>query len=114
MSEEYRKKSTFWRNWGAVFILCAFFLASWAGQFVNQLTVQQQDSMEHGQQFKMEDFWPKFWATTLENWQSEWLQLATQALLISGFAAVFFRKQDEEHYHTQRMIDELRQELKQK
>lgn len=114
MSDEYRKKGTFWRNWGAVFILFGFFLASWAGQLVNQITVQRQESSEHQQVFTMEEFWPKFWATTLENWQSEWLQLATQALLISGFAAIFFRKQDEEHYHTQRMIDELRKEIRAK
>lgn len=112
MEQEYRKKNTFWRNWGAVFILIVFFLASWAGQFATQLTVEKQQSEQHGQVFQMEEFWPQFWSSTFENWQSEWLQLATQALLISGFAAILFRKQDEEHYKTQLMIEKLRKEIK--
>jgi len=110
--EEYKRKSTFWRNWGAVFILIAFFMASWGGQFVNQMVVQQKESEQHGRAFSMEEFWPQFWASTFENWQSEWLQLATQALLISGFSAIIFRKQDEEHYKTQAMIEQLRKEIK--
>ena len=62
----------------------------------------------------MDDFWPQFWLSTFENWQSEWLQLTTQALLISAFASVLFRKQDEEHYKTQIMIEQLRKEMKKK
>ena len=62
----------------------------------------------------MDDFWPQFWSSTFENWQSEWLQLTTQALLISAFASVLFRKQDEEHYKTQIMIEQLRKEMKKK
>jgi len=114
MEREYKKKDTFLRNWGAVIILAIFFFASWAGQFANQIIVQQNDSKEHGQVFMMEEFWPQFWASTFENWQSEWLQLTTQALLISGFAAVLFRKQDEEHYKTQLMIEQLRKDMKKK
>jgi hypothetical protein len=112
MSDEYKKKSNFWKDWGAVIILAVFFLGSWGGQFITQLQVQQNEALQHSQQFTMEEFWPQFWASTFENWQSEWLQLTTQALLISGFAAYIFRKQDEEHFKTQRMIDELRQEIK--
>jgi hypothetical protein len=114
MEQEYRKKNTFLRNWGAVIILAAFFVASWTGQFVNQIVVQQNEAEEHNQAFSMEEFWPQFWSSTFENWQSEWLQLATQALLISGFAAAIFRKQDEEHYKTQLMIEKLRKEIKKK
>lgn len=94
-----------------MFILVAFFLTSWAGQFVTQLHVVQQEAEDHNQSFSMDEYWPQFWASTFENWQSEWLQLATQALLISGFAAVLFRKQDEEHYKTHLLIENLRKEL---
>jgi len=112
LKKEYKKKNTFFRNWGAVLILAAFFLGSWGGQFVNQLQVEKSHAEQHGQAFNMQDFWPQFWSSTFENWQSEWLQLATQALLISGFAAVLFRKQDEEHFKTQMMIEELQKEIK--
>jgi hypothetical protein len=111
LEKERKKNDTFFKRWGAVFILLTFFLISWAGQFATQLATEKQQSEQHGQAFQMEEFWPQFWASTFENWQSEWLQLFTQALLISGFASYVFRKQDEEHYRTQTMIDELRQEL---
>jgi type II secretory pathway component PulL len=51
LKQEYRRKNSFWRNWGAVIILVGFFLASWAGQFVNQLITEKQDAQQHGQQF---------------------------------------------------------------
>lgn len=60
----------------------------------------------------MSDFWPQFMSSTFENWQSEWLQLTAQAILISGFSAAIFRKQDDEHFKTQIMIEELRDEVK--
>lgn len=44
LREEYRRKNTFWRNWGAVIILAVFFVTSWGGQFVNQLTVEKTTS----------------------------------------------------------------------
>lgn len=111
MQQEYKRKDTFWRNWGAAFILLAFFIASWAGQFATQLQVEKQQSQQHNQVFQMQEFWPQFWASTFENWQSEWLQLMTQAVLISGFASYIFRKQDEDHYKTHLMIEELRKDL---
>jgi hypothetical protein len=114
LQTEYQRKNTFLRNWGAVLILILFFIGSWTGQFVNQLNVVKQEAEQHQQEFKMEEFWPQFWSSTFENWQSEWLQLSTQALLISGFASYIFRKQDEEHFKTQLMIEELRSEIKKK
>lgn len=112
LKREYQRKNTFARNWIAVIILIVFFFASWAGQFVNQLQAEKQQSAQHGQEFKIEDFWPQFWSSTFENWQSEWLQLATQAVLIAGLSSYFFRKGDEEHYKTQLMIEDLQKQLK--
>lgn len=65
------------RRWGAVYLLLAVFLASWAGQFVFM-------ALEG-------DGWVAFWSATLENWQSEFLQLAFQALVVVGAAGVMFR-----------------------
>lgn len=113
LAKEYKKKNTFIKRWAAVFILAVFFVASWAGQFVTQLESEKLISQQHGQVFQMEEFWPEFWSSTLENWQSEWLQLLTQALVISGFSSYIFRKQDEEHYKTQLMIEQLKKEIHQ-
>lgn len=112
LAKEYKKSNTFLKRWGAVFILLAFFIGSWGGQFISQLQVVRQESEQHGQEFQMDEFWPEFWAATFENWQSEWLQLFTQALLISGLSAYVFRKQDEEHFKTQMMIEDLQKQIK--
>jgi len=110
--EEYERKDTFLRRWAAVIILFIFFFLSWGGQFVSQLEQVKQQSEQHGQQFQMSEFWPEFWSATFENWQSEWLQLAMQAILIAALADYIFRKGNQDHYQTQLMIEELREELK--
>ena len=112
LKQEYRRMDTFWRRWAAAFILAAFFIFSWGGQYVTQLEVARQESEQHGQQFQMSEFWPEFWSATFENWQSEWLQLFTQAILIAALADYLFRKGNRDHYRTQLMIEELREELK--
>ncbi len=114
LRNEYRRKDTFMKKWGALFILLAFFIFSWGGQFITQMQVVKQEAEQHQQEFVMSEYWPQFWASTFENWQSEWLQLATQALLISGLATYIFRTEQEEIYKTQLMIEELREELTKK
>ena len=39
----------------------------------------------------MSEFWPKFFQATFENWQSEWLQLAFQAVVLLGLKHVLFK-----------------------
>jgi hypothetical protein len=63
------------------------FLGSWAGQLAAQVAVVSNDAAEHGQQFAWADFWPHFLASTLENWQSEFLQLIWQ---VAGLAFLYF------------------------
>lgn len=112
LRDEYRRKDTFLRRWAAVIILIILFFASWGGQFATQLAAEKQSAEQHGTEFQMSEFWPEFWSATFENWQSEWLQLTFQALLVVGFAQLIFRKGEEEHYKTQLMIEELRQDMK--
>jgi hypothetical protein len=114
LQQEYRKKNTFWRRWAAVIILFAFFFLSWGGQFLSQMSAFKNEAQEHGQEFQMSEFMPEFWTSTFENWQSEWLQLATQGIMIAGFADYIFRKGNEDQYKTHLMIDELRRELQKK
>lgn len=113
LEREFQQKDTFLRRWAAVLLLVLFFFTSWGGQFATQLEVAKQQAQDHNQEFKMDDYWPEFWSSTFENWQSEWLQLTVQALLIAAFADVLFRKGNQDHYKTQAMIEELREEVKQ-
>jgi low affinity Fe/Cu permease len=94
-------------RWGAVWILVVLFIASWAGQFFAQLVEFTNEQAEHGQLFEWAEFWPAFLSSTLENWQSEYLQLACQALLISAFSHVVFRKGNEDADRLEAKVDEL-------
>lgn len=113
LQAEYKRKDTFWHKWTAVIILIVFFIFSWGGQFVTQLSAAKNESAQHNQEFQMSEFWPEFWSATFENWQSEWLQLIMQALFITALADYIFRKGNQDHYKTQLMIDELKQEIRQ-
>lgn len=63
----------------------ALFLISWLGQFVFQLAEVRADAADQGQVFEWADFWVKYLAATLENWQSEALQLCWQAAGLALF-----------------------------
>ncbi|WP_156043790.1 DUF6766 family protein [Cellulomonas sp. URHE0023] len=65
----------------------ALFLFSWLGQFVFQLIEARNDAAEHGTTFEWAQYWPQFLSSTLENWQSEFLQLVWQA---AGLAIFYF------------------------
>lgn len=74
------------------YIVLALFLLSWGGQFFAEAAVYMNDVREHGrsigsvwESMGQADFWEEFAQSTLENWQSEWLQIATFVLATSIF-----------------------------
>ena len=56
---------------------CSVFLVTWVGQLVFEWLEFANEAADHGQsaEFWSEAFWVTFWQSTLENWQSEFLQL---------------------------------------
>lgn len=77
--------------WGALYILFVLFVGSLIGQFVYQVLLGGEDMN-------------KFLSAVFENWQSEWIQLFLQALLIQGLGHVLYRKETEDQ---ERMEDKL-------
>lgn len=73
---------------GLAYFILALFLISWVGQLFAEAAVWLDDAHDHGligpesvwDAFRNADFWEQFWQSTLENWQSEWLQVATFVL----------------------------------
>ena len=63
-----------------------FFVFSWLGQFVFQAAETARDARSHGEAFEWSDVWVRFFASTFENWQSEFLQLMWQA---AGLALLY-------------------------
>jgi hypothetical protein len=64
--------------------LLAFFVVSWIGQLYFQYQHELDEALQHGgEQFSVfsAQFTNSFWASTLENWQSEFLQLLSFVVL---------------------------------
>jgi hypothetical protein len=68
---------------GLAVVLAALFLASWIAQFIVEIVVVRNEAESHAESFSWGEFWPHFWQSTLENWQSEFLQLLTFVVLTS-------------------------------
>jgi uncharacterized protein DUF6766 len=64
-----------WRNFGLSLTFVILFLISWAGQGVAEWVSFAHEQAAHGQVTHFSDFWVEFGQSTLENWQSEFLQL---------------------------------------
>jgi hypothetical protein len=98
------------QHWGAAYLLFALFCGSWLGQFVAQTIASADEARSHGQEFSWSDFWPQFFSTTFENWQSEWLQLFVQAAVLLGMKHLIFKADaaDLERLHAK--VDRLLEE----
>lgn len=95
------------RSLGIFFV--ALFLTAWAAQLFFEWRVYVGEELEHGSRpvFWSTAFWETFWQSTLENWQSEFLQLATFTI---GAAYLVFKGSSESPDSAERMeakLDEL-------
>ena len=68
------------KAYGFATVTGLFFLLAWTGQFFAQMITERNDAQQHGQSFQWADYMPQFLSSTLENWQSEFLQLVWQAV----------------------------------
>ena len=99
------------KRWGAAYLLLALFLASWAAQYIAMLVEVGNDARQHGQPFEMSDFLPQFWSATFENWQSEWLQLLVQAVVLLGMKHVLFKADAADTEQMQLDLTEIKEHL---
>jgi hypothetical protein len=82
-----QNKPRFPKAYGFGLITLGLFVLSWGGQFISQVMVERDEARQHGGAFHWSEFWPQFFASTFENWQSEFLQLVWQAM---GLALLLF------------------------
>lgn len=75
IQNEKKTSMRLWKNFGLSLGFCALFLLSWVGQGAAQWQRFTDEQREHGQKPKVGDFVADFTTSTLENWQSEFLQL---------------------------------------
>ncbi|MFC0625565.1 DUF6766 family protein [Kribbella deserti] len=105
------KPDSHMRRWGAVYLLAILFMGSWLGQFFTQLSEFRSDQEQHGQSFVWADYLMNFFASTFENWQSEWLQLVFQALLLLGAKHILFRVDAEDMERLEAKVDKISKQL---
>lgn len=99
------------RRWGAVYILVVLFAGSWVGQLIAQTYEFAAEQAQHGGEFSWQDFWPPFFSATFENWQSEWLQLVFQAILLLGAKHWLFQVDAEDIERIEAKIDALHDKM---
>ena len=99
------------RRWGAVYVLVVLFAGSWLGQFFTQLSEFTSEQQTHGEQFVWSDFMATFFASTFENWQSEWLQLVFQAILLLGAKHLIFKVDAQDLERIELKIDKIQDRL---
>ena len=86
--DERDENRSLWREFGLSFILLALFLSTWVGQGVAQWQRFTDEERAHGEEPEVGDFVSEFSQSTLENWQSEFLQLFSFVTL----AALYIHK----------------------
>jgi hypothetical protein len=77
-----------WREFGLSLVLMLLFFSSWVGHGIAQWQRYTDEQRAHNEDVSIGDFASDFGASTLENWQSEFLQLFAFVTL----AALFVHK----------------------
>jgi hypothetical protein len=88
IQNEHTRGRSVWREFGLGLGLMVLFLGTWIGHGVSQWQTYTDEQREHGQPTELGDFVAGFAQSTLENWQSEFLQLFSFVVL----AALYVHK----------------------
>src|SRR5687768_396431 len=72
---EKRTEMRLWKNFGLSLGFCFLFFLTWFGQGIAQWQHYTDEQRQHGEPVEVGDFAADFSQATLENWQSEFLQL---------------------------------------
>jgi hypothetical protein len=81
ISNEKRTHMRLWKNFGLSLGFCTLFVLTWIGHGATQWQSFTDEQREHNEPVELGDFTADFLQSTLENWQSEFLQLFTMVVL---------------------------------
>jgi hypothetical protein len=99
-NERSRGRSV-WREFALGLTLMILFFATWVAHLIAEWQVFTDDQLAHGAEPQMGDFVGEFAKSTLENWQSEFLQLFSFVVL----AALYIHKGSAESKDGQENIE---------
>jgi hypothetical protein len=92
IADERTPGRSVWREFGLSMVLGILFTATWIGQLVAQYQTAVDEARAHGESLQTGDFVASFMQSTLENWQSEFLQLFSFVVL----SALYIHKSSSE------------------
>ena len=99
-----------WGNFGLSLALLILFLTSWIGQAVAEWQVYANEQREHEEPVEFSDYLVEFGQSTMENWQSEFLQLFSFVLL----AALLVHRGSAESKDSDERMEQALQRIEQK
>lgn len=88
IENEKKTRMRLWKNFGLSLGFCILFFVTWVGQGITQWQVYTDEQRDHKEPVEVGDFAGEFLQSTLENWQSEFLQLFSFTVM----AAVLIHK----------------------
>lgn len=100
-----------WANFGLGIVLALLFLTSWVGQGFAEWDHYREEQREHNQPVQTVEFVNQFSQSTLENWQSEFLQLFAFVVLASLLLHRGSAESKDSDERMERKINEIQQRL---
>ena len=86
VANERTGERSVWREFGLGLSLIVLFFVTWVGHGITEWQTYTDQQREHGQPVEAGDFAAEFGQSTLENWQSEFLQLPVRAVDVGELA----------------------------
>lgn len=83
---QHKPKDTIWSKYGYLWVTLALFIISLAGHWIFAWYAFAAEELQHGQSPDVQGFVIQTTRDTLENWQSEFLQLIWQ---VTGLALLY-------------------------
>ncbi len=110
IQKEKKTRMRLWKNFGLSLGFCVLFFVTWMAQGIAQWQHYTDEQREHGEPVEVGDFVSDFSRSTLENWQSEFLQLFSFTIM----AAVLIHKGSAESKDSDDRMEEALQRIEKK
>ena len=101
-----------WKGYNLSIVLGLLFVVSWIGQLITQWFTWAHEQTDHNQPLQVGAFLWQFWQSTLENWQSEFLQLFCFVVLSAIFIHRGSAESKDSDEQMQKSLDRIEQRLK--
>ena len=100
-----------WANFGLSIAFAVLFFTSWVVHAFAQWDTYRAEQLAHGEAVELQGFITDFAHSTLENWQSEFLQLFSFVVLAAVYIHHGSAESKDSEDRIERKIDEIKQQL---